>query len=46
LGAVAKATGEVSIESITRAIHEEWPGRAGDVNVACAMNAYESTIVE
>ena len=46
LGAVAKATREVSIESITRAIREEWVGRTGDVNVACAMNAYESTIVE
>jgi len=46
LGAVAKATQEVSMKSITRAIQEEWPGRAGEVNVTCATNAYQNTIVE
>jgi pyruvate ferredoxin oxidoreductase gamma subunit len=43
LGALAKATGEVSINSICRAILDEWPEKAGEANVASAMTAYEST---
>lgn len=45
LGALSKATSEVSIDSISKAILEEWPRRAGEVNVASAKMAYESTIV-
>jgi len=45
LGALAKATREVSIDSIFKAILEEWPGRAGEANVASAKMAYENTVV-
>jgi pyruvate ferredoxin oxidoreductase gamma subunit len=45
LGALAKATKEVSMDSISKAILEEWPRRAGELNIASARMAYESTIV-
>jgi len=45
LGALAKATREVSIDSIFKAILEEWPRRAGEANVASAKMAYENTVV-
>ncbi|MEM3501447.1 MAG: 2-oxoacid:acceptor oxidoreductase family protein [Candidatus Bathyarchaeia archaeon] len=44
LGALARAYGVVSIDSVLKAIVEEWPRRAGEVNVAAAKAAYESTL--
>jgi pyruvate ferredoxin oxidoreductase gamma subunit len=46
LGTVARATHEVSMESVKKAIMQEWPGRAGELNVACAMDAYRNTVFE
>jgi len=45
LGAIAKATGEVSIDSICKVILDEWPRRAGEVNVESAKMAYEGTVL-
>ena len=45
LGALARATGEVSIESVYKAILEEWPRRAGEVNAESARLAHDSTVV-
>lgn len=44
LGAVARATKEITIESLTEAIKDEWPGKVSEVNVSCAKNAYEKTL--
>jgi 2-oxoacid:acceptor oxidoreductase gamma subunit (pyruvate/2-ketoisovalerate family) len=41
LGAFAKATEEVKLESVVEAIREEWPGAAGEKNAKAAMLAYE-----
>jgi 2-oxoacid:acceptor oxidoreductase gamma subunit (pyruvate/2-ketoisovalerate family) len=41
LGAFARATGEVKLESVVEAIREEWPGAAGEKNAKAAMLAYE-----
>jgi 2-oxoacid:acceptor oxidoreductase gamma subunit (pyruvate/2-ketoisovalerate family) len=43
LGAVARATNVVHIDSITNAIMEKFPGRIGEKNVAAAKRAYEET---
>ena len=45
LGALAKATGEVSIESILRSIANEWSGKSEEVNLACAKKAYENIVL-
>jgi len=44
LGALARASEVVSIDSVMKAIVEEWPRRAGEVNVTAAKAAYESTL--
>jgi Pyruvate/2-oxoacid:ferredoxin oxidoreductase gamma subunit len=41
LGAFAKATEEVKLESVVQAIKETWPGAAGEKNAKAAMLAYE-----
>jgi len=41
LGAFAKATGEVELANITKAINETWPGAAGEKNAKAAELAYE-----
>jgi pyruvate ferredoxin oxidoreductase gamma subunit len=46
LGALAKVTGEVSIDSITRAILEEWTGEVGEANVGSARMAYEDVVLD
>ena len=40
LGALAKATGLVSIESVMQEIKEYWPGRIGEANARAAELAY------
>lgn len=44
LGAFAKATGEVKLESVIEAIKEAWPGAAGEKNAKAAALAYERLI--
>ena len=46
LGAVAKATGLVGMNSIVKAIDERFPGRIGEKNAAAARRAYEETKIE
>ncbi|WP_312641110.1 2-oxoacid:acceptor oxidoreductase family protein [Hydrogenoanaerobacterium sp.] len=42
LGALAKATGCVSIESLTKAIQMRIPGKAGELNARTCKAAYEN----
>jgi 2-oxoacid:acceptor oxidoreductase gamma subunit (pyruvate/2-ketoisovalerate family) len=41
LGAFAKATNEVKLESVVKTIQERWPGPVGEKNAAGATKAYE-----
>jgi 2-oxoacid:acceptor oxidoreductase gamma subunit (pyruvate/2-ketoisovalerate family) len=41
VGGFAKATGEVKLESVLKAINETWTGSAGEKNVRAAELAYE-----
>lgn len=41
LGAFAKATNEVKLESVMETIRERWPGSVGEKNAAAASKAYE-----
>ena len=45
LGAFAKATGEVGLESVIDAVKQQWKGRLGEVNVKAVEAAYEATII-
>jgi len=44
LGAFAKATGEVKLESVLKAITKTWSGSAGEKNAKAAEFAYESLV--
>jgi len=44
VGAFAKATGEVKLESVLKTIRETWSGSAGEKNVHAAELAYEQLI--
>lgn len=44
VGAFAKATGELKLESVLRAIKDTWSGSAGDKNAKAAELAYERLI--
>jgi pyruvate ferredoxin oxidoreductase gamma subunit len=44
LGAFAALTGEVRLESVAKAIREEFPGKIGDANVAAATEAHDAVI--
>jgi pyruvate ferredoxin oxidoreductase gamma subunit len=44
LGAFAKATGEIKLESVLKAIKETWSGSAGEKNAKAAELAYASLI--
>ncbi len=44
LGAVVKATGTVSLESVLEEIKANWPGRMGEANAQAAKLAYEKVI--
>jgi len=41
LGAFAKATGEVKLESVLKVIRETWSGSIGEINAKAAELAYE-----
>jgi pyruvate ferredoxin oxidoreductase gamma subunit len=45
LGALCRATGIVSIENLTRAIHDRFGGKAGERNAQAARIAYEGTTI-
>jgi len=45
LGALAKATGIVSIKSVEKAIRAHWSGQIGELNAKAAVRAYEETEV-
>jgi 2-oxoacid:acceptor oxidoreductase gamma subunit (pyruvate/2-ketoisovalerate family) len=44
LGAFAKATGEIKLESVLKAIKETWLGSAGEKNARAAELAYERMV--
>jgi len=44
VGAFAKATGEIKIESVIESIKEEWRGAIGEKNAKAAVLAYERLI--
>jgi len=44
LGAFAKATEEVKLESVMATIQEEWPGAVGERNAKAAALAYEKLL--
>jgi len=44
IGAFAKATGEVKLPNVLKAIKETWPGGAGEKNARAAELAYERLI--
>jgi len=44
LGAFAKATEEVKLESVLETIKQEWPGAAGEKNAKAASLAYERLV--
>lgn len=44
LGAFARATGEIKLESVTETIREEWSGPLGEKNAEGAILAYEKLL--
>jgi pyruvate ferredoxin oxidoreductase gamma subunit len=42
LGAFAALTGMVRLESVAKAIREEFPGKIGDANIAAATEAHDA----
>jgi len=45
LGAFARATDEVKLESVTYVIKEEWPGKVGEKNAYAAELAFQKTFL-
>ena len=45
VGAFAKATGEIKLESVTKVIKETWEGSAGEKNARAAELAYERLVI-
>ncbi len=44
MGAFAKATGEIKLESVTETIRKQWPGHVGEKNAEAAARAYKKLI--
>jgi pyruvate ferredoxin oxidoreductase gamma subunit len=44
LGAFAKATEEIKLNSVVETIKEAWPGAAGEKNAKAAILAYDRLI--
>jgi len=42
LGAFAKATGLVKLETVQKVIMEKWPGKVGEKNAQGAKEAYDT----
>ena len=45
LGALIRATGIVSLDSVLRLVAERFPGKLGEANSRAVRDAYESTVV-
>ena len=45
LGAFARATDEVELESVIHVIKEEWPGKVGEKNAYAAELAFQKTFL-
>ena len=45
LGAIARMTDEVSLESVMEVIRRQWKGKIGESNAEAAKEAYEKTEV-
>jgi 2-oxoacid:acceptor oxidoreductase gamma subunit (pyruvate/2-ketoisovalerate family)/2-oxoacid:acceptor oxidoreductase delta subunit (pyruvate/2-ketoisovalerate family) len=45
LGAFAKGTGEVSLDSVLEAVKMQWSGRLGEMNVKAVQVAYDRTVI-
>ncbi len=45
LGAIARMTDQVTLESVQAVIREQWKGAAGEANAAAAKEAYDRTEV-
>ena len=45
LGALAKTTGWVKLDSLAEAMKEKWSGRLGEANVSAVNEAYDTTVV-
>jgi pyruvate ferredoxin oxidoreductase gamma subunit/2-oxoisovalerate ferredoxin oxidoreductase gamma subunit len=43
LGALAKTTGWVKLDSLSEAVNEKWTGRIAEANVAAIADAYDTT---
>lgn len=46
LGAICKATGFITLDSLISTIGEKWPGKIGDANIRIAKMAYERVKVK
>jgi 2-oxoacid:acceptor oxidoreductase gamma subunit (pyruvate/2-ketoisovalerate family) len=46
LGAISKATGFITLESLCGAIEDKWPGKLGEVNVKLAKLGYQRVRVK
>ena len=46
LGGFAAITGQLHLDSVTKAIREKFPGKVGESNVAAAEAAYEHVMKE
>ena len=46
LGAFAALTGTVRLDSVAKAIHETFPGKVGDANVAAATEAHDAVAAQ
>ncbi|MFQ5758099.1 MAG: pyruvate ferredoxin oxidoreductase subunit gamma [Candidatus Bathyarchaeia archaeon] len=44
MGAFAKATGEVKLDSVTEIIRKQWPGPVGEKNADAAARAYKKLL--
>ena len=42
LGGFAAISGQISLDAVTKAIREKFPGKVGEANVAAAQEAYDS----
>ncbi|WP_460122921.1 2-oxoacid:acceptor oxidoreductase family protein [Stetteria hydrogenophila] len=45
LGALVRATGIVSLDTVVRLVAERFPGKLGEANVQAVRDAYESTLI-
>ena len=46
LGGFAAVSGQLHFDSVAKAIHEKFPGKVGEANVAAAREAYEAAMTQ